>query len=120
MKTESTSLRGALERMGAGSDAMTVRRVFGDPIERDGVTVVPVAAVRGGGGGGGGEGTNEEGSGAGAGMGFGLDARPVGVFVLKDGDVSWQPAVDRTRVIVGTQLIGLVGLLVMRTLLRRR
>jgi uncharacterized spore protein YtfJ len=26
-------------------DAMTVRRVFGEPYERDGVTVIPVAAV---------------------------------------------------------------------------
>ena len=33
-------------------EVTTVRRVFGEPIERDGVTVVPVAAVRGGGGGG--------------------------------------------------------------------
>jgi uncharacterized spore protein YtfJ len=32
-------------------EVATVRRVFGEPIERDGVTVVPVAAVRGGGGG---------------------------------------------------------------------
>ena len=35
-------------------DALSVRRVVGDPIERDGVTVIPVAAVRGGWGGGGG------------------------------------------------------------------
>ena len=33
------------------NDAITVRRVFGEPIERDGVTVVPVAVVFGGGGG---------------------------------------------------------------------
>lgn len=31
-------------------DALSVRRVFGDPIEREGVIVVPVANVRGGAG----------------------------------------------------------------------
>ena len=35
-------------------DAMTVKRVFGDPYEKDGVTVIPVANVMGGAGGGGG------------------------------------------------------------------
>jgi len=120
MDSESTPLRDALNRLNAVHDTITVERVFGNPIERDGVTVVPVAAVRGGGGGGGGEGTKDEGSGAGGGMGFGLDARPVGVFVLKNGEVSWQPALDRTRIIVGVQMIVLVGLLVMRKLLRRR
>jgi len=33
-------------------DALWARRVFGDPIQADGVTMVPVAAVAGGGGGG--------------------------------------------------------------------
>ena len=37
-------------------DTLTVRRVFGEPIERDGVLMVPVACVRGGFGGGAGEG----------------------------------------------------------------
>jgi uncharacterized spore protein YtfJ len=120
MDTDSTRLQDALSRLNAMHDSITVKRVFGDPIERDGVTVVPVAAVRGGGGGGGGEGTGDEGSGAGGGMGFGLDARPVGVFVLKGGEVSWQPALDRTRVIVGMQMLALVGLLVMRRMLKRR
>jgi uncharacterized spore protein YtfJ len=35
-------------------DAVTVKRVYGDPIERDGVMVIPAANVRGGWGGGGG------------------------------------------------------------------
>jgi len=34
-------------------DALTVRRVYGEAIERDGVTVIPAAMVIGGGGGGG-------------------------------------------------------------------
>ena len=41
------------EILGGARDAMSVKRVFGDPIESEGVTLVPVASVRGGGGGGG-------------------------------------------------------------------
>ena len=37
-------------------EALSVRQVFGEPVERDGVTVIPAATVIGGGGGGGGEG----------------------------------------------------------------
>jgi uncharacterized spore protein YtfJ len=36
-------------------DSLTVKRVFGEPIERDGVTVIPVANVMGAFGGGGGD-----------------------------------------------------------------
>ena len=36
-------------------DTLTVKRVFGEPYEHDGVTIVPVASVMGGGGGGSGE-----------------------------------------------------------------
>jgi uncharacterized spore protein YtfJ len=79
------------ELLGGVRDAITVRRVFGDPIEQDGVMVVPVARVGGGGGGG----SDNEHNGGG---GFGLGARPVGVYVIKDGQVSWRPAVDPVRV----------------------
>jgi uncharacterized spore protein YtfJ len=72
-------------------DAVSVRRVFGEPIEQDGVVVIPVAKVGGGGGGGG----DSEGNGGG---GFGLGGRPAGVYVIKDGQVSWRPAVDPVRV----------------------
>ncbi|HVQ96469.1 MAG TPA: spore germination protein GerW family protein [Mycobacteriales bacterium] len=101
------------------AEAATVRRAFGDPIERDGALVIPVARIVGGGGGGEGGRTgdsNEQGSGG----GFGLRVTPAGVFVIKDGAVTWQPAFDQTRVILGGQLIGVVALLVARSVLRRR
>ena len=72
-------------------DAIGVRRVFGEPIEQDGVTVIPVARIAGGGGGGG----DSEGNGGG---GFGLGGRPAGVYVIKDGQVSWRPAIDPIKV----------------------
>jgi uncharacterized spore protein YtfJ len=116
------SLDAALSRLDAVKEVLTVRRVFGDPYQVDDVTVIPVARVRGGGGGGGGEGTGSDngsqGSGTGAGMGFGLDARPIGVYVVKDGDVTWQPAVDVMRVIIGGQVLGLVAILAFRSIVR--
>jgi uncharacterized spore protein YtfJ len=36
-------------------DTLTVKRVFGEPYEKDGVTVIPAARVQGGAGGGSGE-----------------------------------------------------------------
>lgn len=84
-------------------DALSVKRVFGEPYERDGVTVIPAAAV-GGGGGGGGDNVGNGGS------GFGLRGRPVGAYVIRDGQVSWAPAWDFNRAL----LIALVGLVVLR------
>ena len=96
-------------------DAITVRRVFGDPIERDGTVVIPAASVSGGAGGGGG--TDERGN-VGGGSGFALRARPVGAFVIRDGDVHWEPVVDRERqLLINAALAGGV-VLVLRSLLR--
>ena len=53
-------------------------------------------------------------------MGFGVNARPVGVYVVKNGEVTWQPAIDVMRIIVGGQIIGLVTILAIRSLLKRR
>ena len=73
-------------------DALTVKRVFGEPYEQNGVTVIPAARVQGGAGGGGGEGP--DGQGKGSGSGFGLNARPVGAFLIRGDEVMWRPAVD--------------------------
>jgi uncharacterized spore protein YtfJ len=93
------------ELLRGARDAIAAERVYADPIERDGVTVVPAAAVRGGGGGGG----DAEQNGGG---GFGLTARPVGAYVIGPGDeVEWKPAIDTQRVVLGWQLVaGLVVL----------
>ncbi len=99
-------------------DALTVGRVYGEPIEKDGLTVIPAAKVRGGAGGGGGEGP--EGQGKGSGAGFGLSARPVGAFVIRGEDVRWRPVVDLTRIILGAQLVALVALCVVRSVLKGR
>jgi uncharacterized spore protein YtfJ len=78
------------ELLAGARDAITVKRVFGDQIERNGVTVIPAARVFGGGGGGGDAQNN-------GGGGFGLAAKPIGVYVIHGEDVRWQPAVDPAR-----------------------
>jgi uncharacterized spore protein YtfJ len=98
-------------------DAITVRRVFGDPVERDGLTIIPAASVQGGGGGGGGA---DDAHGSGSGGGFGIRARPVGAYVIRDGKVRWEPALDLNRVILGGQIVAIVALLTLRTIVKTR
>jgi uncharacterized spore protein YtfJ len=87
------------EAMKRAREAVSARQVIGDPVERDGVTVIPAATVFGGGGGGGGTGPEEDApSSEGAGFGFGLVGWPAGAFEIKGEQVRWQPAVDYTRI----------------------
>jgi uncharacterized spore protein YtfJ len=46
-------------------DALTVKRVFGEPYEKDGVTIIPAARVQGAASGGGGEDPQGQGTGSG-------------------------------------------------------
>jgi hypothetical protein len=74
-------------------------QVYGQPYETvDGVTIVPVARVRGR--------TTKPGAQE---ADLRLVAKPVGVFVIKDGEASWVPAVDETRIALMGELIGLVA-----------
>jgi hypothetical protein len=88
-------------------DALTARRVYGEPYEKNGLTVIPAATVRGGGGAGGGGGPEGKGEGG----GFGLSAHPAGAWVIEDGVARWRPAVDVTRIaLVGElTLLGIVA-----------
>jgi uncharacterized spore protein YtfJ len=86
-------------------DALSVHRVFGDPHDIDGVTVIPVARISGGAGGGGGEGTDDQQSGSGFGTGFGIRADPIGIYTIKNGDVAWKPTIDLTRLARGCQVL---------------
>lgn len=90
--------------------------VYAEPVERDGVTVIPAARVLGGGGGGNGE--DRQGQ-RGEGAGLGLIAYPVGAFVIKDGEVWWQPALDVNRLITALGAIAIAGLWVGNRFRRR-
>jgi uncharacterized spore protein YtfJ len=96
--------------LAGAQDALAARRVFGEPIQSGNVTVIPAAHVRGGGGGGG----DSAGSG---GVGFGINARPAGVFVIRNDDVRWRPAVDVNRVILGGQLVAMTALITLRPII---
>lgn len=97
-----------IDLVAAARDALSVRHVFGEPIERDGVTVIPAAVLRSGEGG-----ADDERRQRGEGSGFGVVARPAGAYVIKDGEASWRPVVDLHRMIglaaVGRVTIGRRG-----------
>jgi uncharacterized spore protein YtfJ len=101
-------------------DALTVRRVFGDPYEKNGVTIIPAARVQGGAGGGGGTGPEGEGSPSGSGSGFGLNARPAGAYVIHGDEVDWRPAVDPNKIVIGAAIVAAAALLVARSAIQAR
>jgi uncharacterized spore protein YtfJ len=90
-------------------DVISVKRVYGEPYEKNGLTVIPAATVRGGGGGGMGE---SEGAESGGGGGFGLMARPSGAWIIENGDATWKPAIDVNRIVLGGQIIAFTAILV--------
>ena len=76
-----------LERVGQTvGERAHVSTIFGEAVEREGVTVIPVAKARFGFGGGGGSGSREgdEGSGGGGGGGGGVAVGPIGYIELRD------------------------------------
>ena len=99
-------------------DSLTVKRVFGDPYEKNGMTVIPVARVQGGAGGGGGEGP--DGQGKGSGSGFAMTARPVGAYLIRGDELTWRPALDINRIILGGQIVAIVALLTLRAAVKAR
>ena len=93
------------ELLQGAREALSVRRVYGDPIEQGGAIVIPAAAVAGGGGGGGDDANN-------GGGGFGLRLRPVGAYVIRDGQVTWKPALDPLR--LGVLALAALAILALR------
>lgn len=91
-RVETTSPAGDMlgrfaERLSA---ATSVRTVFGDPIERGGITIIPVAKV----GLGLGVGVGRSLKGDGSGGGGGGQARPYGYIQIADGDAVFKPIRD--------------------------
>jgi uncharacterized spore protein YtfJ len=125
-----------------------VREVYGEPIERDGVLVIPAARVWSSGGAGAGGpdhgaatapdspgGTSAEvaadraapdarsdrrSDGGGGGIGFGRWAEPVGAFVVEGQDVRWVPAVSVNRIVLGGQVAFVLAVAVVGWAVARR
>jgi uncharacterized spore protein YtfJ len=98
-------------------DTISVKRVYAEPYEKDGVTVIPAAVV--GGGAGGGAGHDEKGQ-EGEGGGYAVTARPAGAYVIKGGEVSWRPAVDPNRIALMVGLAAIAYLLTRPRMARAR
>ena len=97
-------------------DVLNARQVIGEPYEKNGTTLIPVVSIRGGGGGGD-AGTGTPG---GAGGGIGLTARPVGAYVIRGDTVTWLPAIDINRIILGANAVTIAVLLVVRSIVKAR
>jgi uncharacterized spore protein YtfJ len=106
------------EVLTVAQDAITVKRVYGEPYQHNGVTFIPAAAVRGGVGGGEGDPTQETPGGRGGGLG--ISARPVGAYQVKGDEVTWVPAADMTRIMITGQIVAIVALLVLRSIFKKR
>jgi uncharacterized spore protein YtfJ len=102
------------ELVGEAREAMRADGVYGKPYEKNGLTVIPAAVVRGGAGGGGG--SSPEGQGRGG--GFGIKASPSGAWVIEGDTVEWKPAFDLNRAIRGGELVALATILTVRSFVR--
>jgi hypothetical protein len=69
-----------------------------------------------GGGGGGHDAEGQEGEGG----GFALTARPAGAYLVKDGAVSWRPAVDVNRLVATLGIVAVVYLVTRSRVQRAR
>ena len=103
------------ERLGGAASA---KAVFGQPVERDGVTIVPVAKVRYGFGGGCGSGPNRKG--AGEGGGGGAVSSPVGFIEIRGDEARFRPITSGRKLALAIAAGALVGLLFSRGLARTR
>ena len=106
------------EKLGAVAKAATV---FGEPVDRDGITVIPVAKARWGFGGGGGQRKDESAGGTqedGAGGGGGVLVSPVGFIEIKNNQANFRPirTVSLSWIVVGS----IVSLFLLREKVRRR
>src|SRR5438132_8972675 len=101
-----------LERI-AQSIHVDAKQVYGEPVERDGTTIIPVARVQWGFGGGG----LRRGAGERGGGGGGVRATPAGYIELRDGASRFRPIIDTsvpTLLVTGTLAI-LAGMLISRS-----
>ncbi len=92
--------------------------IFGDPVEHDGVTVIPVGKVRWGFGGGSGRDTREGGLEGevdeGSGGGGGAMASPLGFIEIRDGRAEFRKVTDPVSVVPAILAVAVVAWVVLR------
>jgi uncharacterized spore protein YtfJ len=90
--------------------------VFGEPVEREGVTVIPVAKARFGFGGGGGSGSRHGDEGGGGGGGGGASITPVGYIEVRESRAEFRRITTATD-LLALALAGSIAALTLRRLL---
>ena len=95
------------ELLAKAKNGLESKLVYGEPYQTDGVTVIVASTVSTGGGGG--DSRDEKGH-SGEGGGFGLSAKPVGAYVVKDGKLRWEPAIDVNRLLATLGAIAVAAL----------
>lgn len=111
-----TFLDGMAEKVGANARA---EAVYGAAVERDGVTVIPVAKVRWGFGGGDGSSGGDggvRGAGSGSGGGGGVTVSPLGYIEIAGGESHFRRINDRTALAPVVLAGGMVAWLLLRAL----
>jgi uncharacterized spore protein YtfJ len=99
-----------------------VRTVFGEPLQVDGRTIIPVAKVQYGLGFGLGRGAKEKGkeeSGEGGGGGAGVSVRPVAILEISGQETKVRPVVDLTRLVLAGMLLAAWNVLWITYTIRR-
>ena len=99
------------EKLGASAKASVV---FADPVEREGVTVIPVAKARWGFGGGSGRRKEQDGAGGGG----GAQVTPVGFIEIRNGEARFQRIINISTPLIA--LGGLAGFLLLRAVFKDR
>jgi uncharacterized spore protein YtfJ len=97
----SSFIESLAQKLGISAKADTI---YGEPVERDGVTVIPAAKAMYGFGGGSGSKAGEQGTGGGGGVAI----KPVGYIEIKDGTTKFKAIPDPERVI---KIIGVAGVI---------
>lgn len=104
-------IRQLAEKLGASAAAKTI---YGDPIDRGDVSIIPVAKILYGFGGGEGD-RNGQG---GAGGGGGVKVMPIGYIELKNGESKFRPIRNTAATIAWMVAGGVAGVLLARGLRR--
>ena len=97
------------EKMGVHASA---KAVYADPVQQDGVTVIPVAKLRWGFGGGSGRKQGKRGKGGGGGM----HASPLGYIEIKDGKTEFKPIRDPMTFVPIAAVGSIAGWILLRSL----
>lgn len=86
------------------------KAVFGDPVERNGVTVIPVARACWGLGGGEGKRPTDQGNEQGHGGGGCVHASPIGFIEIREGQARFQRIADPFTILAATAGVAIAGL----------